>query len=93
MEYYMAEDDRMELQREWRQIVLHKLDSLEKGQKVVEDKLVSFVMTTTRSDDFEILTNRVRNLEETKVKALAAWAVIQGLSVAAAWLVSVMLQK
>lgn len=89
----MAEDDRMELQREWRQIVLHKLDSLEKGQKVVEDKLVSFVMTTTRSDDFEILTNRVRNLEETKVKALAAWAVIQGLSVAAAWLVSVMLQK
>ena len=85
-------DDSSELQREWRAIVLSKLDTLERGQKAVEEKLISFAMTTVKADDYERLENRVRSLEETKVKALAAWAVIQGLSVAAAWIVSVLLK-
>lgn len=86
-------DDGSELQREWRQIVLSKLDTLERGQKAVEEKLISFTMTTVKTQEYEKLEARVRALEEIKVKALAAWAVIQGLSVAAAWVVSVLLKK
>ena len=86
-------DGGQEMQREWRQIVLAKLETLEKGQKAVEEKLVSFVMSAVKTDEHARLEARVRQLEETKVKALAAWAVIQGLSVVAAWLVSVLLKS
>jgi len=86
-------EDGSELHREWRAIVLSKLDTLERGQKAVEEKVVGFAMNTVKNEDYERLEARVRSLEETKVKALAAWAVIQGLSVAAAWLVSVLLKN
>ena len=87
------EDGGLELQKEWRQIVLNKLDTLERGQKAVEDKLINFTMNAAKLDEFHRLEIRVRDLEETKIKALAIWALVQGLSVAAAWIISLLLKN
>lgn len=81
-------DDHSQLQQEWRQIVLAKLDSLERGQKTVEDRLVQFTMASAKKEDVCALELRVRALEEIKIKALAAWAVIQAISVAIVWGIS-----
>lgn len=83
-------DDTLELQREWRQIVLNKLDALEKSQKSMEDKVVSFTMNSVKTEEYQRLERRVRALEETKTKALAILAVIQTISVIVAWLISTM---
>lgn len=86
-------DEGLELQREWRQIVLSKLESLERGQKAVEEKLVDFTVNAVRLEDYERLELRVRDLETTKIKVLAVWAVIQSLSIGIAWLVTTLLKS
>ncbi len=82
------EEDALELHKEWRAIVLAKLDSLEKGQKKMEDDLVILRMQSVRGEEYTKLENRVRGLEDMKVKLIATWTVLQGASIFVAWLIS-----
>ena len=84
--------DAHELQREWRAIVLAKLDSLEKGQDRIKEELVYLKIHSVQSEEHLKLEARVRKLEDTKVKALGAWIVIQGIGVAIAWLIPLLLK-
>jgi len=64
-----AQEESQELQREWRQMVLEKLNNLENGQR----------------DFYNRLDYRVRCLEDVKSKAIAVWVVLQGLTFLLAW--------
>lgn len=84
----MPSDESLDLQREYRQIVLQKLSSLETGQKALEEKLAVILVNAVRMDEFKGLSERVRALEELKLKAIGAWVVVQGISVFIVWVVS-----
>lgn len=78
-------DEITDLQREWRQIVLQKLDALERGQRRLEDDVVAIRTGFADGDDLRDIARRVSALEEFKNRAIGIVLVIQlalGLGVA-----------
>jgi hypothetical protein len=87
------EEEAQILHKEWRTIVLNKLDSLETQVQTVKNDVVFVKMHAITFEHYEKLDARIKALEDIKTKALAIWAAIQVTSVVIAWFVSILINK
>lgn len=70
-------DEISELQKEWRKQVIDKLDVLQTGQKELNDKLNAYISISVNKEEYSSLEDRVRSLEESKVKFIAILTTLQ----------------
>ena len=69
-------------------VVVKELEIIIKAQEKIKEELTSIKLDFVKNADHARLDDRVRKLEEIKIKALGAWVVIQGLGVMIAWFIS-----
>lgn len=70
-------DDVAEWQRDWRAIVIKKLDNLEDGQKQIERELSDLKLNYTKDSDFRDLERRVGAVERARAQLVTLLLVLQ----------------
>lgn len=86
-------EDIQELQKEWRAIVLTRLEALSIQLETIKQELTLMKINSVRLEDFKKLESDVEDLKALKNKMIAAWAAIQVVSVILAWVISNILSK
>lgn len=87
------EDEAQIFHKEWRAIVLSKLNELAAEQKSIKSTVTEIQLHQVSKKEYEELVSRVKILEELKTKALAIWAFIQLITMAAAWVTALIIKK
>lgn len=78
-------DDLAELQREWRKIVLDKLNNLEEGQKQLTKELADHRLSSVAHEELNFLSLRVAQLENSKQKLIGILIGVNALLAAIGW--------
>jgi len=74
-------EDFSDLQREWREIVLNKLDHLELGQRDIQKDMTEVKLNFVKAAEFDetvrLLKKRLYELEQLKAKSMGVFFTLQ----------------